>query len=466
MPRELGGPRGLRIPRWMLGPLWMGGLHAMVGVAAAEETTAGATVSTNLRLSPTGSWLDFRDGAVFSPWASAAPSAQVRARGAVDLRLHNLADFDTLDAASDPAQSQPWSLRFVDAWVAARGEHLTVKLGAQRIAWGVGSGISVVDNLNPIDLEDPTRFDARLSVPAIHSQLSAGSLALEAAWVPFFTPAAMPASGVSLTAGAADLFDAEATGAGAVEINTLQTRLTLPDSGLLSGAVGGRARWSGARADAALSWYSGRDSLPQVSGEVLLTGFQTDSARVDVGIPMLYPRIDIGGLEVKGELLGGSSGWAEVALVLPSATSAAPSAAQLESLEKLGTIEEVPDPIPTTVTQDGQPYARWLVGLDRSVGPVYLNAQWLHGFPTERQGVDLRDYALLAARWSITPVVRLDLSGASDGAGWMAGGALRWLHGDALELSAGYVGIGGPPESALSSFSSVSHGRLGAEVVF
>ncbi len=441
-------------------------LLLLAGIAAADELEAGASVATNLRLSPSGYWLDFRDSAVLSPWAAARVGSRVRARGSVDFRLHNASAFDTIEGASSVSGTQPWSLRVRDAWLSARGEHVSLKLGAQRIAWGVGTGISLVDNLNPWDLEDPTRFDRRLSTPGVHAVGSFGAVSVEGAWMPFFVAGALPTSGVSLTAGSEDVFDAEATGAEGIEIRELQTRVSMPDGAIWSGGFGGRLRWSGARADLALSAYHGHDTLPQVDGDVLLTGFQTDADRVDVGVPLVYPAVSVGGLEVKGELFSGISGWAEIAAVLPTETAATTSLAQLESLEKLGTIEEIPDPLPVTVTQDGEPFLKWLVGLDRFFGPVYLNVQWLHGFPTERQAADLRDYALLAARWGITPTLRLDGTAASDAAGWLGGGGLTWLYADTVELSAGGIYIGGRDGSALAGFSGVSHGRLSAKMAF
>lgn len=441
-------------------------LWLLTGLAAAEDVEAGAALSTTLRLSPSGYWLDFRDSAVFSPWAAARPDGRVRARGSVDFRLHNRSSFEDIEGASSVSGTQPWSLRVRDAWISTRGEHLSVKIGAQRIAWGVGTGISLVDNLNPWDLEDPTRFDRRLSTPGVHAVGSFGSVSVEGGWMPFFVAGALPSSGVSLTANSEDVFDAEATGAGDVEIRDLQTRVSQPDGAIWNSGFGGRLRWSGARADLALSWYHGHETLPQVSGDVLLTGFQTDTGRVDVGVPLLYPRVDVGGLEVKGELAWGVSGWVEGALVLPAYTAATTSQSQLESLEKLGTIDEVPDPLPVTVTQDGKPYPKWILGLDRFFGPVYLNVQWLHGFPTERQQADVRDYALLAARYGITPTLRLDATGATDAAGFLGGGGLTWLYADSVELSASGVFIGGTDGSALAGFAGVTHGRISAKLQF
>jgi hypothetical protein len=185
-----------------------------------------------------------------------------------------------------------------------------------------------------------------------------------------------------------------------------------------------------------------------------------------VGVPVLYPTLDVGGLEARGELPWEMGGWAEVTLTLPERTEATMSAAQLDALATLGAIDEVPDPIPTTVTQDGEPYVKAIVGLDRSFGRVYLNAQWLHGFLTERRAADLRDYALVAARITLSDRWVLGVNGLTDGAGAMVGGQLSYLHGDAAEL--GLRGSWVPPVegSALSGFAGASNVGTHVEVKF
>jgi len=435
---------------------------AVLPMALAFDS--GGTISTRIRVAPDGSLLDFHDSAMVEPWVQARPDSRVTARGALSLRMHpgtNLTAFEDADSA---ATVLPLSLRLTDAWLMARHERTHLKLGVQRIPWGVGTGISVVDTVNPWDLSNPTRFDQRLSVPAAQLVYARESVSAEFVTVPVFVPSLMPSSGVDLLAGGADLFDAESTGAGDLEINSMESRLSVPGTDVLSGSVAGRLRFSGARMDAALLWYHGIDSLPQVSGEVVLTGFQTDTGRVDVGVPMAYPEVDVGGLTVKGALFSDITGWVEVSVVLPSETSATASQSQLEALQRLGTIETVPDPLPVTVTQDGQPYFRWLTGVDRFLGPVYLNVQWLHGFPTERQQSELSDYGLVLIRYTVTPTVRLSVHGVSDGEGWLSGGEIALLYADNLELDLGVTLVGS--SGTLGDFSGIGHGTLGATMVF
>jgi hypothetical protein len=405
--------------------------------------------------------MNFNDAAVFSPWVEANPDPQIQAKARVDFRLHGPTAAARLDEVTDPDLRQPSSIRIRDAWLATRGDHLDTRLGAQRVAWGVANGISVVDTVNPYDLEDPTRFDRRLSTLSALMTVHGGELSATAVVVPFFVPAALPTTSVVMMAGAGDVFAGDG-----IDLGTLETRATPPEDSIASTAGALQLRWSPAAVDLALSWYHGRDSLPQVDGEVLLVGYQTKADKVDVGIPLTYPRIDVAGLTARGALPGSITGWAEAALVLPQRTVAQPSEAQLQSLVQLGTLEEMPSPLPRTVTQDGEPYARWILGVDREIGPVRLTTQWLHGFFTERTASELRDYGLLSARWGLSPTLRLDASAASDLDGWLTDGAVFWLYADALELSLGATHIGGKTDSAFGGLSAASGARLRAEMVF
>jgi len=409
---------------------------------------------------------DFGDAVVFGPWVEARPGHGLVARGAVDLRLHPTPSSPTLDELGQAAIVQPVSLKLRDAWVGTQGEVLDVFMGARRITWGTALGFSVADELQPYDLEDPTHFDRRLPSPGLSATLHRGPWSLEGAVLPIFTPALLPTGLVDLTAGADELFDGEATGAGDVTLNEVELRPTLPPNSLGEVTLGGRLRWTPELADVAVSWVHGRDSLPQVDGEVVLTGFQTDTDRVDVGVPVSYPHRYVGALEFRATPWGEVGLWGELAVVLPDRTTATTSERQLEALAQLGTIEEVPDPLPVTITQDGAPYARWILGTDRALGPVHLVAQWLHGFPTERQASDLSDYGIVGLRWSPSPAIRTGLTGLSDGAGLLVDAEVGTLVRDNLELALGGTYVVGPEGSALRDFRGLGHARLSGELHF
>ncbi len=443
-------------------------------VAPAAAAEAGATLSAVVRVGTTGCpagpttcpLRDFQDTAVLAPWIEAGDDARFAARGAVDLRLHGPTALASLDDADDPERLQAYSLRFRDVWVAAYGDHLDARLGVARVTWGVGQGVSVVDGLHAWDLSNPTRLDQRLSEPVLDLTAHRGAVSLQAVAAPFFVPAALPVEDVDLLAGAEDVFGAGSSGRGDLDIRSLETRVTLPDPSVSAGTVGARLRWTPEAFDLALSWIHGPDPLPQVDGEVVLTGFQTDADRVDVGIPLRFQMRDQGGVELRGTLPGDVTAWAEGALVRPSPAAATVSARQLEALERLGTLDEVPDPLPRTVTQDGQPYARGLAGLGRAFGPVRLSAQWLYGFPTERKRSELRHYALASARWTPAPAVRVEAAAAADvrGPGVLADLEVGVLHADTVELLVGASHAAGAAGTPLAGFAGVSHARIGARM--
>jgi hypothetical protein len=401
-----------------------------------------------------------------APWVEGRPNSAVRAKGSVELRLHGPTALSSLDDATDSARRQPWSLRVTDAWASATGDWLDVRVGVARVVWGVGQGVSVVDELNPWDLSNPTRLDQRLSAPMVDLTLHREAFSLQAVALPFFVPAALPVDTVALNAGADDLFEGATTGTGDITVGELDSRVTLPATTPSSATVGARLRWTGAPADLAISWIHGPDSLPQVAGEVILTGFQTDQGRVDVGVPLQFPVRDLVGASFRSDLPGDIGAWGEASLVLPERTVAVTSERQLEALASLGTIDAVPDPIPQTVTQDGAPYVRSLLGADRAFGPVRITAQWLRGFPTERQASDLRHYGLVAARWTVTPTVRFQVSGAVDpaGPGVLADAELGVLHADAAEFVVGVSHADGAQASPLSGFRGISHARAGVKM--
>ena len=444
-------------------------LALVLATAQASEVETGGAVRTTARLgtaqclsAPAScGWLSFNDAAVFAPWVTARPSELVHTKAALELRAHGPSQVSSLEDTQETARRQPWSVRVQDAWVATRGTHIDTQLGVQRVAWGVGQGISVVDTINPYDLENPTRFDQRLSTLSAVVTLHSGTLSLTAVGVPFFVPAALPQTDVSLMAGAQDVFEYDD-----VQVASLQTRVTTPESSLSNTAGAMQLRWSPSAVDLALSWSHGRDSIPQVDGDVLLVGYQTQSDRVDVGVPLTYPKLDVAGLTARGRLPGGFSGWAEVARVMPERTAAQASEAQLQSLVQLGTLDEVPQPIPQTVTQTGSPFTRWLVGMDREVGPVRLTAQWLHGFFTERSADALNHYGLAAVDLGLAPTVRVNLSVASDLDGWLCDTSVTWLVADALEWQVGLTHIQGADTSAFGGLQSASNARIQALMAF
>lgn len=437
-------------------------------VAHAAEIRASGHAEANVRVgvvdcSAGCPWVDFSDAAVLGG-RLVADFPKVRVVAAADLRAHAGTALTSLDDAGDTSIVSPLSTKLHEAVIhLSLSPTIDAKFGVHRLRWGTADGLSLVDNVNPYDLENPTLLDQRLSVPMIVGSAHPGPVEIQAVWTPFFVPALLPAQ-VDLLAGAGDLFEVD--GQNATDVRDVESRVVLPAETILEGNFGGRISVITGPVDLALSWFHGRDSLPQVGGELVLTGFSTNRDRVDVGIPIVYSRVDLGGLEARGELPGQIGAWGELVVVLPERTQATMSASQLESLATLGAIDEVPDPIPSTVTQDGEPFVRAIAGLDRSFGRVYVNLQWLHGFPTERSAADISEYAIANVRVTLGDRWVVSARGVSDFEAVLAGGELRYLHGDAAEVWLSGVWIGGSESSALSAFSAVSNVGTGVLVRF
>ncbi len=457
-------------------------IAALASPAWAVDADVGGHLGTHLRfaLRDCGEGagdcplLDYGDTAVVGGWARASLNARSHARLAVDLRLHHAVDAELMEETTDPMAVLGASWRIQEAVIDLRElglQALDLELGVQRVPWGVADGLHVVDRVNPWDLENPLALDARLPVPMARALLHKGGVQLEGVWTPMAWPAVLPRQGVELLPGADEMVgdgsDFGETFDG-VSVNEIEARIEPPERTLDNMGGGARLSWAAARGDLAVSYFHGRDSLPQADGEMIITGFQTSDSRVDVAVPMRYPVVDVAGVEARGELIADIGGWVEAAVVFPERTAARASATQLEALERLGTIDAVPDPIPKVVTQDGQPYPTWVVGLDRGFGRVYLNLQWLHGFPTERQRSELEDYASVAARITLSDTVLLSLRALGDvrGAGVLATADLELLHADAAAIVVGGAWVQAVEGSSLYSFRGASQIHSGVTLEF
>ena len=332
----------------------------LIGLALAQDVSVGGHAAANLRLGLCAPpyvglcpWLDFHDTAVLGGEVDARFARAADARLALDLRAHAGPATSSLEESGDPRLAQNTSLKLHDAWIGGYGRFVDWRVGSQRLNWGSADGLNPVDVLNPYDLENPTRFDERLAVPMVRGRLhNDGLWWLELAAVPWFTPALMPTDVIDVMGdneGRLDLVDANA------DIGRLESRADLPPTQLSEMAFGARLFVPTRAGEFAISGYRGRDSLPQVGGELRITGFAAENDRVDVGVPITWPRVVQAGVEWRGELPADAIGWVEAVVVFPDEVEVTFNRPQLENLERLGTIDEVPDPIPSETIQDGQP---------------------------------------------------------------------------------------------------------------
>lgn len=452
----------------------MFGLSALLfGSALATET--GGHIETHYRVGlnacdpmPSGcALLDFRDTAVVGTWLDTHFEG-VSARFAADLRLHLPADIAVLEDTQEIENLQPVSLRMKDAWVdlpISQGNNPTrLRLGLQTISWGVADGLHVNDPINPLNLENPLALDSKLSVPAVHVQLGGGVWSVEAVAVPFYTGSLLTPSGFSIAPNSDELLEVDAFEGN--EVGQIEARLNTPRTSLQNASAGLRAEFRSSQADFALTAYTGRDSIPQANGALMITGFQTDADRVDFAVPLIYPHIQTLGVDTRAELFWDMSAWVEWAAIFPQQTQLTVSEVQMQALAQLGSIEEVPNPLPSYSTQDGEMYSRWIAGIDRSFGPLHLSVQWMHGFPLERQKEDLRDYGIVFARFPVTDTLLLEAQAISDLQASLSQTKVVALVDDAAELSLEFTWVTAPEGHSLEAFTGLSHLGLGAKVEF
>jgi len=472
--------------RWLAAAPWLGALLLLGATSRAEVRFEGSLETTlNLGVGACDGgdcrFLDFRNLNVLGLVLDAALGDSVAVRAAVDIRNLNFTRIEELDDLGDADRVQPVNFRFRDAWVAlydfvAPGLDLVV--GAQRSAWGVADAWVPTDRVDPFDLEDPTRFDRRLSPPAVRLSYTAGPVRLEAVALPVFLPGALPVESFDVTSlgDPRDVFDLEDfRSAGAPpELVLAETKVETPAPALENVQVGARVVWDSPIGHVEASWFRGFDSLPQARGEARITGLQT-ADRVDLGVPLRHPRLQMVGAAWRGQVGGGVGAWVEAAVLFPDEALLTASRTQLEQLVRLGRLDEVPDPLPAMVLQSDDPYPNVVAGLDYAIpaGP-YLNLQYLYGFLTERSQGDQHHYVLLGARWPLLDGrLSLDLrAGAEaadldpDGVGWLAGGGVTWLHGDAVEVELSTTWLDGQARSTLARFADLSNVRFRVKVLF
>ena len=433
----------------------------LLSILSAKSADFGGSLQSNLRVSTTGELLDFQDSVVFSPWWQAGERAQLRA--GFELRWSYPSQVHSLNDSQNSLLLQPLFIRPDDLWIRLKWNRQQFKIGHQRVLWNVSSGYSLLNNINAWDLRNPTQFDRRLSVPMLHYRATIHQWSAEIAVVPWFTPAQLPNTALDIFPDAEQSFSIDGQ---TLDIRSTESEATLPNHLLQNIQIGGRILYAAPTFDASLSFFHGFDSLPQADGELLLTGFQTDQDRVDVGIPLRYPQVSIIGFGTSAQLPFDSLGWVEVSYTIPEQTNLIASQSQLESLQTLGAISEVPVPSPVVVTQDGQPYAKWIIGIERFFGEVLFNAQWLHGFLTERQQTDISNYVLLSADWTIHPTVRLQSSTAFNTQGFLLRNDVVFLIHDEVELGLGNLTARAAEESPFSAYNSLQNIRFYGRMQF
>ncbi|MEJ2594030.1 MAG: hypothetical protein P8100_02615 [bacterium] len=256
-------------------------------------------------------------------------------------------------------------------------EGLDVRIGRQRIAWGTGDRINPTDNLNPDDLEDIWDFGRHLGSDGIKAIYYFSDYFFEVDYLPFFKPAVLPRGDWS------DVLAPPVDMPPDITVRNLTDSLVMPKFNLRESSTYG-AKFGAfiAGFDFSISFVYGRDDLPiQYYNTV---SFVELPATIDIKSDLLYNRQYVFGADLSGAI--GSVGiWGEMGVFLPEK-----EVVMTTDLSQMG----LPDR--DSVMLKKETFIKFVVGTDYTFGDgSYLNAQFFHGFVTERGRGNLNDYLML-----------------------------------------------------------------------
>jgi hypothetical protein len=279
--------------------------------------------------------------------------------------LRNL-QFPRLEGPADlasPEAGGPLDLELPEAWFELYGfpgRAVDLRLGRQRIAWGRADQVSIVDNLNPDDLEDPWDFGRHLGSEAVSLTGYLGESALQMVYIPIFRPARLSAA-ESIGAAALRNLPGRDPAANAVLGARLSTRL---------------AGW-----DLAAGYIYGRDDFP-----VAVETAVVSAVPLEVDVTLAWPRLHIASLDLAGELAG-LGVWAEAAWFQPQGVEVVDDRTLIGGARAAAPLEG---------------YWKALAGLDYTFpGGLYLSVQAVHGLFFENRREDIDDYLLVGLEWKV-----------------------------------------------------------------
>ena len=108
------------------------------------------------------------------------------------------AAFVSLSAAYNGISRDRGGFSLGEAWADWGAGGFSLRLGRQLLSWGAADGLILTDVVCPQNLTAHTGLDfagSRLAVDGLKVRYSFPALALEALWLPLFTPARLPGTG-------------------------------------------------------------------------------------------------------------------------------------------------------------------------------------------------------------------------------------------------------------------------------
>jgi hypothetical protein len=328
-----------------------------------------------------------------------------RSRFAADLWLRYLGfpQVKHLDDLYSKDRLSPWNIDLREAYFdvyALAGNHLDLRIGRQRFAWGTADRINPTDNLNPLDLEDIWDFGRRQGADAVKATVYLGGISIQAGIVPVFKPAVLPRSEM-----AQSLFSINPKIIPGIAVSDTMDTVTMPlASPSQSTQAGLRVTAKLFDWDLSASYAYVRDDLP-VARTVTITALDFSNfigavaADAKIRAELYYPRLQIAGLDCAGAI-GDVGVRAEGALFFPEKTDISVALSDSLAQGAIGMFVAQSGMLPAPAAVLDGPYFKFVVGADYTFkNNIYLNGQFVHGFLHER-GDSLFDYLIVDASWT------------------------------------------------------------------
>jgi hypothetical protein len=340
----------------------------------------------------------------------------------------------TLDQADQRQLVDPFFFQAHDMYIEGRDlltKGLDLRLGQQRVMWGVGDQFNPTNTINPDDVEDVLLFGDQMgNIMARLDYAPVSAFTLTGVLVPVFKPALLPSSAPYGLTNPAQLpfleedlrWRIHSEGALADEFFGYPTVIDqvvfdYPDATPKNMQYAFRLGTFIGMQDLSVSYYNGFSDIPQpVATHTTQTSLTTENEEGE-SVPLCderhpkdciqgtlnnittlsFPRIQVVGFNWAGEM--NPLGWIhqsiqsigfriEAALVFPERTDITLTQGPVEfgllASQPAGEYEyELGKGKKPTIVDD-RPYPQWVVGLDYTVGRhVYLNGQWVHGMLDE-----------------------------------------------------------------------------------
>ncbi len=298
----------------------------------------------------------------------------------------------------------------------------------------------MIDNLNPDDFEDILDFAQKIPTLALRLDYYPGDFTITTVGIPGFTPArSFPSS-----------WDMPQTFPLPPELTlgTLGDVVALPDNRPRDAStLGIRVKRTMFEYDWSLSYVYGQDEWP-IPTQVELIPVDT-LGTTDVELTLEYPRQQIMGVDMAGAV-GDIGVWAEGAVFFPK------ERVYTRIISPVGDQDEL--------ALDDEAYVKFVMGGDYTFSNgLYVNAQCMHGFFTDRGIDNLEDYLMLAIEQSfLRDELKVRLTAAAEVAdvhdikgrsAYFGGPQVTYAPVDGLEMILGSLLLAGDTSTQFGQFN-------------